>query len=301
MYEEFYNLLRKPFSLTPDPSCLFLGRQHAEALAALQYSLLTNAGLTVLTAEAGLGKTLLINRMKTNIDSQVRIGTISNTHPDFSSILPWVAAAFELSCDMTDPTSMHGALEEFLAEQFDVGNRVVLVIDEAHNLSRSAFEEIRLLNNLNQSEGSGLQIVMVGQPILLDILKADSLKELSQRVAVDYSLSPLGYEATDDYITYRLALCGGAADIFDYVSRAAIYFHSRGIPRLINGICDLSMVYGYGDSLEAIDYRVIKKVLLSRKVSTNYFHRLGQSKDAENLKAAIFATHGVDIARFEVV
>jgi len=219
VYEAFYNLLRKPFSLTPDPTCFFLGRQHAEALATLQYALLTNVGVTVLSAEAGMGKTHLINRMMSNLDDGLRVGKIDNTHPDFRSILPWAVAAFELPCEITNSVAMHSALKDFLAEQSSKDVKVALVIDEAHNLSRSAFEEIRLLTNLNVSEAVGLQIVLVGQPLLSELFRNDEMKALAQRVAVDFSLAPLEYQATDDYISYCLAVSGGGAEIFDYVFR----------------------------------------------------------------------------------
>ena len=300
MYEEFYNLLSKPFSGTPDASCFFMSRQHAEALATVQYSLLTSAGLTLVTGESGMGKTVLIRRVMSNLDDSVVVGSIANTHSDFGSILPWIMSAFELRSGLGDSVEMYAALKEFLREQSSQQRRVVLIVDEAQNLSHAALEEIRLLTNLNTSDDHGLQIVLVGQPSLEEKLQQDSMKELAQRVALDFRIEPLDFQDTDEYITYRLSLNGGKPELFDYVSRACIYYHSHGIPRLINSICDLALVYGFGDSLETIDFKVIKRVLLSKKVSMSYFNRLERTRSAVDLHAAILASHGVDIARFSL-
>lgn len=298
VYEEFYNLLSKPFSVTPDASCFFMSRQHAEALATVQYSLLTSAGLTLVTGESGVGKTVLIRRVMSNLDDSVVVGSISNTHSDFGSILPWIVSAFELRSSMGDSVEMYGTLKSFLTEQTSQERRVVLIIDEAQNLSQSALEEVRLLTNLNTSDLHGIQVVLVGQPSLDGKLEQDSMKELAQRVALDFRIDPLDFEDTDEYITYRLSLYGGKPELFDYVARACIYYHSHGIPRLINSVCDLALVYGFGDSLETIDFKVVKRVLLSKKVSMSYFNRLERSRSAVDLHAAILASHGVDIARF---
>ena len=277
-----------------------MSRQHAEALAVLQYSLLTNAGLTMVTGESGLGKTLLMRRVRSNLDDSIVLGTIDNTHTDFGSVLPWVISAFELRARMNDTVDMHEILAEFLTEQAKLDRRVVLVIDEAQNLSLSALEEVRLLMNLSTSDKHGLQFVLLGQPRLRDMLEQGKMVELAQRVSVDFELDALDYESTDDYITYRLSLQGGLPQLFDYTARAAIFYHSKGIPRLINSICDLALVYGFGESLESIDLRIIKKVMNSQKVSLKFYARMEQTPAALDLKAAIQASHGVDIANFNM-
>jgi len=300
VYEEFYNLLSKPFSGTPDASCFFMSRQHAEALATVQYSLLTSAGLTLLTGESGVGKTVLIRRVMSNLDDSVVVGNVTHTHSDFASILPWVVSAFELRAGMGDSVDMYETLKTFLLEQTKAQRRVVLIIDEAHNLSQSALEEVRLLTNLNTSDDHGIQMVLIGRPSLDGKLEQGAMKELAQRIALDFRIDPLDFEDTDEYVTYRLSLCGGKPELFDYVARSCIYYHSRGIPRLINSICDLALVYGFGDSLDTIDFKVIKRVLLSKKVSMSYFNQLERSRSSVDLHAAILASHGVDIARFNL-
>ena len=252
----------------------------------------------MVTGESGTGKTLLIRRVMGNLDDSVVVGWIANTHSDFGSILPWVLSAFELKANMGDSVDMHETLSAFLDKQASEQRRVVLIVDEAQNLSQNALEEIRLLTNLNTSDERGLQVVLVGQPSLEGKLEQDAMRDLAQRLALDYRIEPFDFETTDDYITYRLSLYGGKPELFDYVSRATIYYHSHGIPRLINSMCDLALVYGFGESLEIIDLKVIKQVILSKKVSMNYFNRLQRSRSAVELHAAIQVSHGVDIARF---
>jgi len=300
VYEDFYGLLGRPFSPTADATCFFMSKQHAVALSALQYSVLTNAGLTLVTAEAGLGKTLLVRRVLSNIDDSVMIGCVTNTHGDYGSIYPWILSSFELRGSMSDIVSAHEVLQDFILRMQAEKRRAVVMIDEAQNLSNSALEEIRLLLNLNKSDDMGVQIALIGQPLLADKLKHAAMSNLAQRISVDVELEPFDYEATDEYISFRLSFYGGKPEIFDYVSRATIFYHTRGIPRLINSVCDLALVYGYGESLDVVDFRIIKQVLMSKKVGMNYFRKLGRSAEAVALHSAILASHNVDISQFSV-
>jgi len=136
--------------------------------------------------------------------------------------------------------------------------------------------------------------------LLADKLKHAAMSNLAQRISVDVELEPFDYEATDEYISFRLSFYGGKPEIFDYVSRATIFYHTRGIPRLINSVCDLALVYGYGESLDVVDFRIIKQVLMSKKVGMNYFRKLGRSAEAVALHSAILASHNVDISQFSV-
>jgi len=284
--------------MNADASRYFMGPQHAKSLAALQYSLLSNAGLTLISAGIGMGKSLLIRRAKMNLDDSIVVGMLANTHADFKSVLPWILASFELRSEMSSAVAMYETLNQFLDEMASNEKRVVLVIDEAQNLSNSALEELRLLLNLNDSDKRGIQIVLIGLPLLKDRLMHASMSEIAQRVAVDVELEPLDFQSTDDYITFQLSLVGGKPEIFDYVSRAAIFFHSRGIPRLINSICDLSLVYGFGESLESIDLKLVKNVLLSKKVALNTHHAQTRTAEAADLREAILAARNQDIAEY---
>ena len=298
MYEEHFGLLNRPFSFSPDASCFFESKQHALALASMQYSMLSDAGMILISAGSGCGKTLLMRRIAASLDDSVRMGFITNTHADFGRVTPWVLSAFELRASPTDGVKMQDVLREFLDDMEDQQKRVVLVVDEAHNLSDAALEELRLLLNENTSERRGIQLVLLGLPSLADKLRQKSMVMLSQRIALDLELEAFDFQTTQDYITFHLRLQDGKAELFDYVARAAVYYHSLGIPRLINSLCDLALVLGFGDSLESIDYKVIHKVLLSKKVGLDYYASIEPSSEALALHAAIKETHGIDIASF---
>jgi len=298
MYEEFYDLEGKPFSPAPEKDCFFMSPQHAHGLATLQYALLSNAGMTLITSDAGMGKTTILNRVMSNLDDSINVALVSNTHSGLGRIVPWILAAFQLPADYGDELACYAALRAFLGEQASQGVQVVLAIDEAQNLSAGALEELRLVNNLNVNDTQGLQIVLLGRPELADLLMEDDQRHVSQRIAVDFKLAPFDYEIADDYISYRLSSFGGKPELFDYLARAAIFYHSHGIPRLINSICDLALVYGYGETLKSIDIGIVKKVLLSKKVSLSFFNRLERSRSAVEVHAMVMNTHGVDIARF---
>lgn len=297
MYEEHFGLLKKPFSFSPDASCFFMSKQHALALASMQYAMLDNAGIILISAESGFGKTLLVQRVASTMDDSVRMGFINNTHSEFGRVTPWVLSAFELRASPTDELEMKEVLGKFLDDMDDQQKRVVLVIDEAHNLSPSALEELRLLLNENTSETRGIQLVLLGLPSLGKKLRHDSMVTLSQRIALDVELEPFNFQTTFDYITFCLSSQGGKPELFDYVARSAVFYHSRGIPRLINSLCDLALVFAYGDSLDSIDHQVINKVLLSKKVGLHY-GGIERSNEAVALHDAINETHGVDIAHF---
>ena len=298
MYEAHFGLLNKPFSFSPDASCFFMSKKHALAIASMQYAMLSDPGIILISGESGCGKTLLMERIASNLDDSVRMGFIRNTHADFGRVTPWILSAFELRASMSDGVAMQEALEDFLDDMEVQQKRAVLVVDEAHNLSDSAIEELRLLLNENTSEGRGIQLVLLGLPSLADKVRKESMVMLSQRIALDVELEAFDFRTTYEYITFCLGLQGGKPELFDYVARSAVFYHSHGIPRLINSLCDLGLVFGYGDSLDYIDYSVIEKVLQSKKVGLHYYASVERSSEAKALQAAINETHGIDIAGF---
>lgn len=299
MYERFYDLFDRPFSASTDAACFFMSKQHTVALSSLQYSILTNAGLTLVTGDAGLGKTQLVRRMMSNLDDSIVVGLVSNTNADSGSILPWVLSAFGLWENDAKTARPHDVIEAFVEKTHKEQCRAVLLIDEAHNLNASALQEVRSLLDLHRSEGGGLQIALIGQTSLIDQLQNAPARPLAQRVSHEITLQPFDYETTDDYISYRLSFYGGKPEIFDYPSRASIYYHTRGIPRLINSVCDLALVYGYGDSLETIDHRIIRQVLLDKAVAMYGARKLDPDAEAVLLHSAILTSHNVDISHLQ--
>jgi type II secretory pathway predicted ATPase ExeA len=264
MYESLYALSAKPFSLLPDPEFLFLSGRHKSGLDILEYGLLNRAVFTVLTGEPGTGKTTLLNKILDENRGRCTVGVIGTTYPSDDSLLPWVADAFGLDCAGRDTVGYFRMMTSFLGRTFAEGRQVLLVVDEAQNLSLQMLEDLRLLSNLNDGRQAGLQIILAGQPSLRALLTRSDMRQFAQRITGDYALEPLNEDDTQAYIRHRLAVAGGDPDLFtDYACSIAHRF-SGGIPRLINQLCDLSLVYGFGEGAERITATIMLQVVSDR-------------------------------------
>lgn len=264
MYESFYRLQAKPFSLLPDPEFLFLSGRHKAGLNILEYGLLNRALFTVLTGEPGTGKTTLLNKVLDEHRSRFTVGVIGTTHPNDTSLLPWVADAFHLDSSMRDAVGYFRMLTSFLGRTFAEGRQVLLIVDEAQNLNLQMLEDLRLLSNLNDGRQTSLQIVLAGQPSLRDMLTRSDMRQFAQRITVDYALEPIGEEDVKAYVRHRLAVVGGRSDLFTDYACSIAHRLSGGIPRLINQLCDLSLAYGFGEGVERITAQIILQVASDR-------------------------------------
>ena len=266
MYESFYQLRARPFSLLPDPEFLFLSGRHKPGLNILEYGLLNRAVFTVLTGEPGMGKTTLLNKILDEHRDRFVVGVIGTTHPSDGSLLPWVADAFGLDCAGQDTVGYFRMLTAFFKRAFAEGRQVLLVVDEAQNVNLQMLEELRLLSNLNDGRQAGLQIILAGQPGLRAMLIRSDMRQFAQRITVDYALEPLGEEDVLAYIRHRLAVAGGNPDLFTDYACSMAHRLSGGIPRLINQLCDLSMAYGFGEGAERITASIVLQVASDRAV-----------------------------------
>lgn len=257
MYEDFYGLREKPFSLLPDPGFLYLSRHHRTALNLLEYGLISQAGFIVITGEVGSGKTTLIRRVINSAGEDLVIGNITNTHAASGNLLNWIASAFELDCGADDGVDLYNRFVQFVVTQYAAGRRMVLIVDEAQNIDVNLLEELRMLSNINSEKDQLLQLVLVGQPELLETLKRPELRQFAQRISVHHHLVPLELGETAKYIRHRLRVAGGSPDIFDLQACVAVHYFCGGIPRLINMLCDLALVYGYSEDLAVIDLDTI--------------------------------------------
>lgn len=260
MYETFYGLREKPFSLVPDPDFLFLGRLHGAALNMLEYGLRGEASFTLISGEVGCGKTILIRRFLRMVDDSTTVGMVTNTPRSKGYILERILLAFDLTYQGKSEVEQYETLINFLKEQQTRGRRTVLIIDEAHNLDEDSLEELRMLSNINVDKSLALQVILVGQPEILDLLNTRSLRQLAQRISVNFKLLPLTFSETRRYIRHRLRVAGGSPDIFEPDAIAAIYLLADGIPRPINILCDTALVYGFGEGRETLDAAVIQAV-----------------------------------------
>lgn len=264
MYESFYDLESKPFSLLPDPKFIYMGKEHDMGFSILRYGLTNEAGFTVLTGEVGAGKTTLVRHLLNNLDDSVRVGLVSNTNMQLASIVEWVADAFGIDTNQYKGISLHNALVDCFLQTYSEGRRVLLIVDEAQNLDKSSLESLRLISNINSDQHQIVQIILVGQPELRRKLQDPNLRQFAQRVSIDYHLSRLTVTQVTNYIKHRIIVAGGIRMLFDRQAVEQIAYHSQGIPRLINNIADLGLVYGFAQRSKVITSDIIREVVQDR-------------------------------------
>lgn len=263
MYERFYNLRERPFSLSPDPDYLYPSRVHTEALNYLRYGIEGHAGFVVITGEIGSGKTTLLQTVLRGLDRRTSVARLVNTQLDARELIEAVMLDFGLSpqAGASKPALIRD-LARYLVEQRSAGRLALLIVDEAQNLTPAALEEIRMLSNLETEKSKLIQIVLVGQPNLHDVLSRPELEQLRQRVTVRYHLRPLDPGETAAYINHRLKKAALGApmefppDVTDLIGRA-----SQGLPRKINVIADAALLFGYGEDKRVIDVPLVQEVL----------------------------------------
>jgi general secretion pathway protein A len=266
MYESFYNLKEKPFDLHPDPDYLFMSQGHDNAFTLLEYAIAENKGFVVITGEIGAGKTTLINFFLHKVRQDIQVGLINNTSTSLNHFVKMMCQEFELEVEGLDKVEMLYAFHEFLLTQYAEKKRVLLIIDEAQNLTPEVLEEIRMLSNLEAEKHHLIQIILVGQPELKYSLQRKDLEQFVQRVTVHCHLGGLNKEETELYIRYRLKMAGAVnPDIFQKDAIEIIFKYSNGIPRLINILCDTALVYGFADSHEIIGKNILDDVIKERE------------------------------------
>ncbi len=266
MYESFFGLQEKPFSLLPDPDFLFYTKQHKLALTMLEYGMSSQAGFTVITGEIGAGKTTLIRKLLENDDPSVTVGLLNNTMvADLKELLSWIAFAFGLEFEGKSHVELYNDFIHFLIEEYGEGRRCVMIIDEAQQLGVELLEQVRMLSNINSGKHLLIQFILVGQPELRDILRRPELVQFAQRIAVDYHLKRLSEEETLEYIRHRVNMAGGKSTLFHDDTCRLIWQYSRGIPRLINVLCDTALVYGFSEQRPEIDLELMQDVIKDKE------------------------------------
>jgi len=267
MYKDFYGLREKPFNLTPDPDYLFMSRGHEETYTHLEYAIAEQKGFVVITGEIGSGKTTLVHYFLKRIPGDIEYGLINQTLVQPKEFVKMVCHEFELSVDGLDKSSMLNLFHEFLIKKFSQRKKVVLIIDEAQNLPPATLEELRMLSNLESAKHHLIQIILIGQPELKYKLQSRKLDQFRQRVTVSWHLTGMAREEVERYIDHRLRVAGTRGDtIFREEAIEAIFQHSRGIPRLINILCDSALVHGYADEKKVIDGPCIDEVVQYRNM-----------------------------------
>jgi type II secretory pathway predicted ATPase ExeA len=262
MYKRFYGLQTNPFNLNPDPRFLYESRWVEEALACLKYGIESRKGFVMLTGEVGTGKTTLLNKLLRFLRAKgLSTAYVFNPRLKVMEFLQYMMADFGLPADSNGKAAYLQRLNQFLLERYSAGKTAVLIVDEAQNLSVDVLEEIRMLTNLETSTEKLLQIILCGQPELETKMKDPNLRQLRQRIAIRARTHALNLEETGKYIQVRLGIAGASADpIFSAEAVEAIYEFSRGIPRVINLLCEHALITGFADQLRPIPARVLRQV-----------------------------------------
>jgi general secretion pathway protein A len=260
MYEAFYGLREKPFSILPDPDLIYWGQNHRLAFAMLEFGVMNSAGFTVITGEIGSGKTTLIRHLLSRLDPKIAVGLISNTPRGTDGLLTWVMMSLNKPFEGSYPTLFRN-FQQFLYEEHNKGRRVILIVDEAQNLGLETLEELRMLSNINADKNQYLQIILVGQPQLKDMLRTPQLVQFAQRVSSDFHLRALNAEEVIQYIDHRLSAVGSTTQLFSDEACIKIAKASRGIPRTINVLCDIALVYGFAMNSQSITVDIVNSVI----------------------------------------
>jgi general secretion pathway protein A len=264
MYKAFYKLQKNPFEITPDPAFLYPTRRHNEALAALYYGVRHHKGFVVMTGEVGTGKTLLV-RYLLQLLKKTNVGYAYIFNPILSDLefLQYIAGDFGLVLAGKNKSQLLLELSRFLISRYQKNLTTVLVVDEAHHLSAEVLEEVRLLTNLEATDKKLLQILLVGQPELDEKLDSVELRQLKQRIALRCQLEPLDQEEIKGYVERRLHVAGAnssAAYLFPPETVVAVHRHSKGIPRLINTVCENALILGYARHANSITAEMVDEV-----------------------------------------
>ncbi|GMT47583.1 MAG: hypothetical protein IEMM0007_1149 [bacterium] len=293
MYETFYSLRVKPFELVPSPDFLFLSRSHRKALTYLKYGITEKVGFMLLTGEVGSGKTTLIRNLIRGLDSNIVLSKIFNTKVSSEQLISLINEDFGLDVNGKDKISLLRELNNFLIKQYAEKHNPILVIDEAQNLTPELLEEVRMLSNLETDDAKLLQIVLVGQPELKKVLARPELRQLRQRISISSHIYPITRVETEEYIFHRLEVAGNRdAVIFRNGTVESVYNFSKGIPRLINIVCDFLMLAAFVEETREITSDLVKEVI-GELETENRFWQDGDSlsskldniiKDIETLK-----------------
>jgi general secretion pathway protein A len=262
MYDGFYGFREPPFNITPDPRFLFFSDKHREAFNHILFGIRERKGFIQVTGEVGAGKTTVCRAILAELDSQYRTALILNPTLTGTQLLRAILVELGAKPKRLDRAGYLEALNRLLLDAVGQGKDVVLFVDEAQDLDAELLEQMRLLSNLETDRRKLLQIVLIGQPELRDKLDREDLRQLRQRITVRYHLSPLSREETERYIEHRLRVAGGSGrPVFTSWAFGAIHRYSRGVPRLINAVCDKALLYGFVNGTDRLTLSAVRRAI----------------------------------------
>jgi type II secretory pathway predicted ATPase ExeA len=278
MYEAYYQLREKPFSILPDPDLIYWGRVHTMAFTMLEFGIMNNAGFTVITGEIGSGKTTLLRYLLRRITPSVTVGLISSSPQGRHELLQMILMSLEQSFEGDYPV-LFKRLQDFLYGEYANGRRTILIIDEAQNLEPDALEHLRMLSNINADKFQILQLILVGQPQLREMLMSPGLHQFAQRISSDFHLSPLDAKEVAKYISFRLEAVGSKQPLFTEEACALIAKATGGVPRMINVLCDTALVYGFAGDSRVVGQGIVRQVIADKQQHSMFpFKSLSESR-----------------------
>ncbi|NIW25044.1 MAG: AAA family ATPase [Gammaproteobacteria bacterium] len=283
VYCELFGLTEPPFRLTPDPQFLFASKQHARAKAYMESTIWLADGFVVITGEIGSGKTTLIECFLDELPEDVTLAVISQTQLSPVEFLQAVLVEFGFEPFKMAKVELLAIIKDFLVEQYAQGKKVLLVVDEAQNLSKKVLEEVRLLSGIETKKEKVLRIILAGQPELGDTLNSPRLEQLAQRVRLRFHLGRLSRAETKEYILHRLNVAGAEdREIFTAEALRLVFLYSGGVPRLVNILCDTSLLCAFADDQTVVDEQIVRAAIEELQW-TEYEQRLRDGEtNAEN-------------------
>jgi general secretion pathway protein A len=288
VYEKFYGFTHKPFNTTPDSRFFFPSQKHAEALNSLIYAITERRGFVVITGEIGAGKTTVWRTLLNKLPANTKVATITNTHLTCQDLIIEILEELQVTYTPGSKQRLIAQLNTYLIDQLASDNNVVLVIDEAQNLSAKVLEEVRMLSNLETEQEKLIQIILMGQPQLRAKLAGNRLEQFRQRIAVNFHLTALSREETWDYMNHRLKLVGSNGHVvFGTDTLDLIYSYSAGVPRIVNIICDGALLTGYVYEAKTITPEIISEVVKEKELP-NKLEEEQKRKDRKNKRAKIY-------------
>ena len=262
IYTAHFGLTERPFTLVPDPDFLFWSEVHQRAYTMLEYGLMTRAPITLITGEIGAGKTTLLQHLLTTLQEDLTVGLVSNAYGDRGELLRWVLLALDQTpVPGATYVELFGQLQSYLIDEYAAGRRVILIFDEAQNLGAANLEELRMLTNINSGKDELLQLILVGQPELRQMIARPDLRQFAQRVSATYHIDPMDLRTTRDYIRHRLRHVGGTGDEFSPSAMRLIHETSEGVPRIVNKLCDLALVYAASAGRSAVGLPTVRELI----------------------------------------
>ena len=262
IYTSFFGLKSRPFALVPDPDFIYWSDAHERAFARLEYGLVNRAPISLLTGEVGAGKTTLVQQLVRSVKDDLRIALLSQVTNARGELLRWIMSALgqQVAREETQ-LELFERFQKLLVEEHAAGRRILVIVDEAQTLTRDDLEELRMLSNINKGKDELVQVALIGQPELRERVRQPDLTQFAQRVSSAFHIPAMSGAAVRDYIAHRLEVAGGNREIFTRAAMDRAFKETGGVPRLVNQLCDLAMVYAYSKDSPEVTGKIIQEII----------------------------------------